>query len=366
MTDTEDPPLDEIQWRSPPHLQEMGGIQTNTVLPYFSASPFFDPTSNNATLMTQALYNASMYHILQTRAAFEERLRSMSGLEFMVSHDPSEGGMKVENSGVWVIRKQVRRKTAGRDEVTVLAVYFVVGEFVYMAPKVGDVLGGRVLSTVTSLTKLLSTASTLPIFTPALGNTYFPPVPKGTSASTAPGSLAATQASKEVTPMPDAQAQVSFTSSKNSLSPGKASGTDIRGTALLSGSLSLASRYVGEYMDETPLVGEPGAFILQKVREGASQSQSQSQQQSLSASQATSKSSGGGSVGVGGGGAAGGSAGGGAGSGKPPPLKTENLPPAEKKGRAGEKTPVTPGTAGREKKRKKSKAAIPTAVGTPR
>lgn len=71
----------------------------------------------------------------------------MSGLEFMVAFDPSEGGTKVENSGVWVIRKQVRRKRVGGggDEVQVLAVYFMVGECVYMAPKMGDVLGGRMV-----------------------------------------------------------------------------------------------------------------------------------------------------------------------------------------------------------------------------
>jgi len=87
-----------------------------------------------------------MFYVLQTRAAFEERLRSMSGLEFMVSHDPSENGTKMENSGVWVIRKQMRRKRAvGGDEVQVLDVYFVVGERVYMAPKMGAVLGGRMV-----------------------------------------------------------------------------------------------------------------------------------------------------------------------------------------------------------------------------
>lgn len=163
--------------------------------------------------------------------------------------------------------------------------------------------------------------------------------------------------------MPDTQA--SFSGSKAGVDSGGEK-RDVRGTALLAGSLSLAGRYAGEYMDETPLVGEPGGFILQKFREGASQlsqvqTQSQSQATSTSTSQATSMGGRVGNAGVGG------SAG--EGSGKPAPLKTENLPPADKKARVAEKTPVTPGTAGREKKRKKSKAAIlttGTAVGTPK
>ena len=163
----QEPPLDEIQWRSP-KAQEMGGIHTNTgkslqsrrlpkalpsslnvspaVLPYFAESPFFDATSNNAILTTQALYNPNMYYIIQTREAFEGRLRTMQGLEYMVTHDPSENDTKPNHTGVWVIRKQTRRKRQGaQDEVTGISSYYVVGENVYMAPSVGNVLGSRLV-----------------------------------------------------------------------------------------------------------------------------------------------------------------------------------------------------------------------------
>ncbi|KAI4124323.1 MAG: hypothetical protein LQ347_005782 [Umbilicaria vellea] len=144
MASSQEPPLDEIQWRSPPIAQSMGGIHTNTVLPYFSHSPFFDGTSNNAALTTQATYNPNMLYLIQTRDAFEGRLRTMAGLEFMVAHDPSNNGQQHENSGVWVIRKQNRRKRTGyEDEVTVLSSYFVIGENIYMAPSVGNVIGSR-------------------------------------------------------------------------------------------------------------------------------------------------------------------------------------------------------------------------------
>ena len=116
------------------------------VLPYFAESPFFDATSNNAILTTQAFHNSSMYYIIQTREAFEGRLRTMQGLEFMVTHDPSENDSKPNHSGVWVIRKQHRRKKQGaQDEVTGISSYYVVGENVYMAPSVSNVLISRLV-----------------------------------------------------------------------------------------------------------------------------------------------------------------------------------------------------------------------------
>ena len=88
-----------------------------------------------------------MYYLLQTRAAFEDRLRTMQGLEFMVTQDPSENGTKVENSGVWVINKQSRRKRPGmQDEVTPITTYYICGINVFMAPSIASVIGGRTVS----------------------------------------------------------------------------------------------------------------------------------------------------------------------------------------------------------------------------
>lgn len=139
-------PLDEIQWRSPPIAQGMQGIHSNSVLFYFAQSPFYDPTSNNAVLMSQAMFNPNMLHIIQTRDAFEGRLKTMSGLEFMVAQEPAEMAPGT-GTGVWVIRKQTRRKRQmEEDEITVHATYFVVGENIYMAPTLGDVVGSRLVS----------------------------------------------------------------------------------------------------------------------------------------------------------------------------------------------------------------------------
>ena len=87
-----------------------------------------------------------MYHLLQTREAFEGRLRSMAGLEYLVVGDPSNNGTKTENSGVWVIRKQNRRKRQGQeDEITPISSYFVIRENIYMAPSVVNVLQSRLV-----------------------------------------------------------------------------------------------------------------------------------------------------------------------------------------------------------------------------
>jgi mediator of RNA polymerase II transcription subunit 6 len=146
-----DSPLDEIQWRSAQAVAQMNGIHDNTILHYFAASPFFDETSNNAVVTTQAMNNYNMLPIIQTRAAFEGRLQTMSGLEFIVAQAPSETGPGM-GTGVWVIRKQTRRKQQGNEDlITIHATYFVVGEHIYQAPTLGDVLTSRLVSLLCSV-----------------------------------------------------------------------------------------------------------------------------------------------------------------------------------------------------------------------
>lgn len=169
--------MEEILWRSPPHVQMMGGflhsnnskflrcsqqltfdrfangLPSFSVLFYFAESPFFDPTSNNASLAIQANYNEAFRHFVETREAFEGRLKTMQGLEFIVAYDPLQAAAQSDTrfahdpSNVWVIRKQSRRKRSGLDdEVTVISTYFVVGDCIYMAPSVASVVGNRIVS----------------------------------------------------------------------------------------------------------------------------------------------------------------------------------------------------------------------------
>lgn len=333
----------------------MGGIHTNTVLPYFAESPFFDATSNNATLTTQALYNPNMLYIIQTREAFEGRLRTMQGLEFMVTHDPSENDTKPFHNGVWVIRKQNRRKRQGaQDEVTGISSYYVVGENIYMAPSVGNILGSRLLSTVTSLTKLLSTVSSLPSFTPANGHTYLPPVSKNPT----PGSsLQATQASKEGTPMPGGGTPLPATqeTATGAKAPKHTSDIDLQGVHMLEYAYTLSKSYANEYMDENPIVGEPGSFKLSKsnntslatsmtMSKASSQAQEGSKPSSQSLEVATPAKS----------------------AVPTPQLKTEDLPaPIRKATKGSEKSPTIPGIK-EKKSRRKSKAAGDKGATTPK
>ena len=265
----------------------------------------------------------------------------------MVTQDPSENGTKVDNSGVWVIRKQNRRKRAGsEDEITPISSYFVVGENVYMAPTVGSILSSRLvsaahaneraivvdrnqISTVSSLTKLVSTASPLPLFTPSLGHTYFPPTskPLTPAASTHP-----TQTSKESTPMPGTQDTTAST--KAPLSTARSTGAEQSALQALSESLNLSLTYSSEYMDTNPLVGEPGSFRVTRPKEVAPKP--------VVATATPFKAQ------------------------PPKQIQTSGLAKEGRKAsKGGEKSPVTPGTGMKDKKgRRKSKAAGATATTT--
>ena len=276
----------------------------------------------------------------------------------MIASDPGSNPPGLENNKLWVIRKQMRRKRPGQDdEVTPLSSYFVVGDHIYMAPTIGSIIESRLvfqtspnpsspctnpfkLSTVNSLTKLFATASPLPIFNPSLGHTYVPPAPK----SLATPSLQTTQASITSTPLPEGLSQASSLPSKGQHSQSstttktssQSNPTFRRSNNILAESLALSQRYRYEYMDENPLQGEPGAFVIQKSH------------QQLGAKGPANVVKGRENAGT----AIGTPVSTGTPSQQPPPIKTD-LPPLEtKRLKASEKSPLTPGGT---KKRKKSK-----------
>lgn len=139
-------PLDETVWSHPQFIMQYGPLHNNTILIYFADSPWCERTSNNKTIMNQALYNPAMAHVVATREAFEARLRSMSGLEYVVSEAPAETGPG-QGTGVWVIRKQTRKKRGGNldDEVTVHASYYVIGQNIYPAPSLMDMMSSKLV-----------------------------------------------------------------------------------------------------------------------------------------------------------------------------------------------------------------------------
>lgn len=111
----------------------------------------------------------------------------------------------------------------------------------------------------------MKTASTLPTFTPSYGHTYLPPLTR----TTAEAGQQASQQSKESTPMPDAVPPSSAeTQTSNKAGLGiSTSSSNYKDTRSLAESFNLFTRYGDEFMDENPLVGEPGSFILSRAGE---------------------------------------------------------------------------------------------------
>ncbi|KAH8772612.1 MED6 mediator sub complex component-domain-containing protein [Diaporthe sp. PMI_573] len=236
--------MDEIQWRNPAFIMQNGPLHTNTVLHYFATSPFFDPTSNNNVIQNQAQYNANLFHVLATREAFETRLRSMQGLEYIVAEQPAETGPG-QGTGVWVIRKQTRRKRPGQeDELTVHKDYFLVGENLYAAPTFADLMSSRMATISTAVGKILESANSVQTWTPAKGHVYAnPQVPR-----------ASTLEPKEATPMPEGSG------GKQGQPPAKTSTKEEELARLAEESFRIHIKYGGDYMDEIPITGAPGNF----------------------------------------------------------------------------------------------------------
>lgn len=124
---------------------------------------------------------------------------------------------------------------------------------------------------------------------------------------------------------------------------------------MLAYSYDLADRYANEYMDENPIVGEPGSFKLSKSHntsfatsmttlKASNQAQEESKVSSQSSEVLTPA-----KIAI-----------------PTPQLKTEDLPaPIKKAIKGSEKSPTTPGIK-EKKSRRKSKAAGDKGVTTPK
>lgn len=168
-----------------------------------------------------------------------------------------------------------------------------------------------------------------------------PPVPKSLDGA-GQQQQQSRQQSKENTPMPDIQQ--SFTSQGTAQSFDSSAGSTIQDTRNLTESFNLFSQYGDEYMDDSPLVGEPGSFILSKTNEkptavGASRGSGSGSASGSGKLQPPPPPTGS------------------APSAKPGPVKTENAVKAAGKG--AEKSPISPGGGKEKVKRKKSKPGAP-------
>ncbi|KAI3323253.1 MED6-domain-containing protein [Xylariaceae sp. AK1471] len=258
MASQNEPPLDEIFWRDPQSAQQMQGIHSNSVLFYFAQSPFFDRTSNNAVLASQAMFNPAMFHLIQTREAFEGRLREMSGLEFIVAQEPAETAPGT-GTGVWVIRKQTRRKRDPEDEIIVHSTYYIVGENIYTAPTLAQVISFRTTAISSALNKCFPAADEARIWSPSQGHVY-----KMAPTTTNPRPRNSTE-SKEATPNPDGKS----TANKAAGPPEPKKSDPMLSTFDLvrhaEHSMLIHLQSGGDYEDENPITGKPGAFNLTKT-----------------------------------------------------------------------------------------------------
>ncbi|CAN8095711.1 unnamed protein product [Discula destructiva] len=240
-------PLDEIVWCDPRFFQQHGPLHNNTVLMYFADSPWCDATSNNRVIMAQSFYNPALANVVATRETFEERLRSMNGLEYIVAEAPEETGPGV-GTGVWVIKKQTRKKRPGlEDEVTVQAFYYIIGQNIYPAPSLMDMMSSKMATISNAIGSLFESANSIQKWTPARGHAYVnPAVPP----------RAGTLDPKGTTPMTEAPGGTGVQARIGSKAATQAD-VDMK---LAEDSFTIHEAFGGEYMDEIPITGRPGDF----------------------------------------------------------------------------------------------------------
>ena len=118
-----------------------------------------------------------------------------------------------------------------------------------------------------SLSRFAELAQPLPIFTPALGYTYYSPM---AIKPTAAPSLSATQSSRESSVAPLSQTNTAALESGSlaqTTTSTAAQAPDPRDSYALFESFQMMMRYGDEYMDQNPLRGEPGNFTFSATKE---------------------------------------------------------------------------------------------------
>ncbi|KAK6332052.1 Mediator of RNA polymerase II transcription subunit 6 [Orbilia javanica] len=265
----EEPPLDEVLWRMPWFIQQWGQLNSNNILLYFFNSPFFDRSSNNSSLFMQTQTNPALNHLVHNRAAFESRLRTMVGVEFVVAaEDPA--------NAMWVIKKQMRRSPT---ETQLLDVYFVVGENVFMAPTMEKVMTARLLTVTSDILKAQELCSSLVHFSTEAGYSYFPPQPSQSS-QTASANASFSQSSS-APPQSSAQSSVPPPppSTLSNVPPSSVDVTITKESLNMQSSLTASLRFStapGGYLDDNPITDPQQLMMGSSQSQGHSQSQGQS------------------------------------------------------------------------------------------
>lgn len=256
---------------------------------YLAESPFFDHSSKNGLhfLHAQSPMGGAAIELMKDRRRFEEDLRRHVGVEYLIVGEPQEVDVAGkgkdsgrESSGVYVFRKQDRQRRRGEDgrveeEVTTLGTYYCVGDAMYQAPSVGDIVGNKLLSATTHLSKFFETAKGLPSFDPTKGYSYLPQhhqpttAVAGTSAQASPsrsreGSVLPTTSANATAGAVDSQSlrSTSIAPAESQISNPSSTFANAQNTRLLASSFRQALEFADEFADENPLIGEPGHFAF--------------------------------------------------------------------------------------------------------
>ncbi|KAJ2655284.1 Mediator of RNA polymerase II transcription subunit 6 [Coemansia sp. RSA 1200] len=145
--------LTSIEWRSDQWMFQYGGLRPDNVLEYFSQSPFWDSSSNNAVLKMQTQFN-DLQH-----ASYD--LKNMVGIEFAVTHQ--------EPPSLFIITKF--RRTSPTRAIP-LAVYYISDGNAYEAPTLYSIISTRMLSSIKRVEEAFDIARRYSEFHPSVGYTW--------------------------------------------------------------------------------------------------------------------------------------------------------------------------------------------------
>lgn len=272
------PPLDEQEYNDPQmplaHLDS-----DNNAIFYLMNSPFFDGASNNSAVYSTAQGHPNGMQLLNDRPTYEAELRKYNaGLQFIVAGEPKAEGQP------WLIQRQ--RKALNRDgnpETVNEGNFYTQGTRLLMAPSLLDVVQARLLTVSTRIQQMAELSKNMSHWSPATGHTYLPPSYDPPKADTSASRIGSRAGSPILAPT-DPDAAGSQSQSKDATAA-LASTTEFNDHFFLS-SLRTTHEWGHEYMDENPLLGEPGAFVFTNSRSHID-ARNKAQEQASQASQAS-------------------------------------------------------------------------------
>lgn len=140
-----------IEWRNDQWLFEFGGLTPENVLEYFSLSPFWDSSSNNAVLRMQTQFN---------QLSIETKLKEMVGVEFtLASHQDN----------LFIIAKSKRLSPTRAIPQTL---YYILDGNTYECPNLYSLLSTRLLTSIKQTQDAFRLARSHAHFDPTLGYSY--------------------------------------------------------------------------------------------------------------------------------------------------------------------------------------------------